>query len=207
LGATYAVNLDGGSSCGMYYKGQMIRGAGRALTNVLAVYVKPKASAARSDGPAAGDRSSNAVASAALPTAGASSAARHGGSSTAYRSDKSLRPPRGLDWRNGHKARPGVAFWAKGIRFWVRLPRRWEEESQIHLRSSRPLPKEWVLRVRIDQKAVETATELPVDITLKLADLDPMREHEWRINLLDADGKVLGHAERIFRMGQPARSR
>jgi len=34
-----------------------------------------------------------------------------------------------------------------------------------------------------------------------------MREHEWRINVLDGDGKVMGHVERIFRIGEPARSR
>jgi hypothetical protein len=40
LGAVYAVNLDGGSSCAMWYDGRTIKGAGRGLTNVLCVYVK-----------------------------------------------------------------------------------------------------------------------------------------------------------------------
>jgi len=40
LGAVYALNLDGGSSVGMYYQGRMIRRAKGSLTNVLGVYVK-----------------------------------------------------------------------------------------------------------------------------------------------------------------------
>lgn len=166
LGAIYAVNLDGGSSCGMYHQGRMIRGASRSLTNVLAVYVKPDP-----------------------------------------KPRKPLRPPRGLDWREGHSPPPGIAFWAKGIRFWVRLPRRWEPGSSIYLRSNKPLPEGWAVRVRIDQVAVETVSGLPADVTFDLASLDPMREHEWRINVLDGDGKVMGHVERIFRIGEPARSR
>jgi len=39
LGAQYAVNLDGGASAGMWCAGRMIRSPGRALTNVLCVYV------------------------------------------------------------------------------------------------------------------------------------------------------------------------
>ena len=42
LGAVYAINLDGGSSVGLYCEGRMIRGAGRSLTNVLAVYLRPE---------------------------------------------------------------------------------------------------------------------------------------------------------------------
>jgi hypothetical protein len=34
-----------------------------------------------------------------------------------------------------------------------------------------------------------------------------MREHEWRVNVMDADGKVVGHTERIFRMGEAGAGR
>ena len=176
LGAVYAVNLDGGSSCGMYYKGQMVRGAGRSLTNVLAVHLKQTASGAS-------DRSSQAE----------------------VKPRKPLRPPRGLDWRNGHNPRPGVKFAVKGIRFWARLPRRWEGEAVVHVRTNKPLPPGWVVRVRLDQQTVETLNALPADVTLNLTELDPMRDHEWRINVLGADGKVVGHVERVFKMGEAGR--
>jgi len=42
LGAVYAVNLDGGSSCAMWCDGRTLKGARRGLTNVLCVYVKPE---------------------------------------------------------------------------------------------------------------------------------------------------------------------
>lgn len=42
MGAIYAFNLDGGSSAAMWYRGSMIAGARRPLTNVLCVYVKPE---------------------------------------------------------------------------------------------------------------------------------------------------------------------
>ena len=41
LGAVYAVNLDGGSSCAMWHQGRTIKSAGRRLTNVLCVYLQP----------------------------------------------------------------------------------------------------------------------------------------------------------------------
>lgn len=162
LGTVYAVNLDGGSSCGMYYRGRMIRGAGRSLTNVLAVHLRQEA-----------------------------------------KPRPPLRPPRGLDWRKGHGPRPGVSFTVRGIRFYIRLPRRWEgETTAIHLRANRDLPPGWVARVRVDQEAVGTLSALPADAELDLSKLDPMGEHEWRVNVIDGDGKVLGHVERIFRIGQ-----
>jgi len=73
LGAIYAVNLDGGSSCGMYHQGRMIRGASRSLTNVLAVYVKPDP-----------------------------------------KPRKPLRPPRGLDWREGAQSAARHRLLGKG---------------------------------------------------------------------------------------------
>lgn len=42
MGAVYAVNLDGGSSVGLSYRGRSIVSPGRSLTNVLCVYVKPE---------------------------------------------------------------------------------------------------------------------------------------------------------------------
>jgi hypothetical protein len=42
MGAIYAFNLDGGSSSAMWYRGSMVAGAHRPLTNVLCVYVKPE---------------------------------------------------------------------------------------------------------------------------------------------------------------------
>lgn len=42
LGAVYAVNLDGGASCAMWCDGRTVKSAGRDLTNVLCVYVKPE---------------------------------------------------------------------------------------------------------------------------------------------------------------------
>ncbi len=44
LGAIYAVNLDGGSSVGLWYGGHTIASPGRNLTNVLCIQVKPEAS-------------------------------------------------------------------------------------------------------------------------------------------------------------------
>jgi len=41
LGAVYAINLDGGASAAMYYRGRTIRSPGRVLTNLLGVYLKP----------------------------------------------------------------------------------------------------------------------------------------------------------------------
>lgn len=38
LGCTDSINLDGGSSCGMYYRGTTVTSPGRDLTNVLLVY-------------------------------------------------------------------------------------------------------------------------------------------------------------------------
>jgi hypothetical protein len=43
LGAVYAVNLDGGSSVGLWYRGRTLASPRRSLTNVLCVYVKPQA--------------------------------------------------------------------------------------------------------------------------------------------------------------------
>ncbi len=45
LGARYAVNLDGGASCAMYYQGRTIKGAGRPLTNVLYITLGDKPAA------------------------------------------------------------------------------------------------------------------------------------------------------------------
>ncbi len=42
MGAIYAFNLDGGSSAGMYYRGQMPKTPGRPLTNILCVYLEPQ---------------------------------------------------------------------------------------------------------------------------------------------------------------------
>ncbi len=47
LGAVYAVNLDGGASCAMYYQGRTIKGAGRPLTNVLYITLCDKPAASR----------------------------------------------------------------------------------------------------------------------------------------------------------------
>jgi hypothetical protein len=166
LGAVYAVNMDGGSSCGMYYEGQMIRGAGRSLTNVLAVHVRHE-----------------------------------------VKPRKPLRRPRGLDWRNGHGPRPGVSLSVKGIRLYLQLPRKWEAEVSLHVRANKPLPAGWGVRVRLDQESVETLNALPAAVELDLSKLDPMREHEWRVNVLDAQEKVVGHVERIFRIGQSGAGR
>jgi len=43
LGAAYAVNLDGGASAAMWYRGRTIRMPKNRLTNILCVYVKPEA--------------------------------------------------------------------------------------------------------------------------------------------------------------------
>ncbi len=165
LGARYAINLDGGSSTGMYYQGRMVQGAKRALTNVLAVYVKPEA-----------------------PKRGP------------------LRPPRGLDWRSGHPARPVLRFSARELRISVRLPRTWEQQTSIYLKASRPLPEGWALRVQVDQKRAATANALPTEVALDLASLDPKAEHEIRINAVNADGRIMGHGERLFRMAKAAAS-
>jgi hypothetical protein len=45
LGAVYAVNLDGGSSVGLWYRGRALTAPRRNLTNVLCVYLKPEAQA------------------------------------------------------------------------------------------------------------------------------------------------------------------
>ena len=38
LGCSQAMNLDGGASMAMYYRGRTVLPAGRRLTNILAVY-------------------------------------------------------------------------------------------------------------------------------------------------------------------------
>ena len=47
LGALYAVNLDGGASTGMWYKGRVVRRPSRPLTNILCVYLKSVSAAPR----------------------------------------------------------------------------------------------------------------------------------------------------------------
>lgn len=42
MGAVYAINLDGGSSVGLSYRGRLTISPRRNLTNVLCVYVKPE---------------------------------------------------------------------------------------------------------------------------------------------------------------------
>jgi hypothetical protein len=159
LGAIYAINLDGGSSAGMYYQGRMIRTPRRSLTNVLGVYLK---SQPVPRGP--------------------------------------LRLPQGLDWRSGHRTRPVLTFSAKGLEISARLPRQWEARTSIYLKSNRPLAEGWALRVRIDQKTVATVNALPTEVALDLTNLNAQREHEIRINAVNAEGKTLGHGERLFRL-------
>jgi len=114
-----------------------------------------------------------------------------------------LLPPRGLDWRGGHRAPPVLAFLAEGIRFSLRLPQRWEEHIEVQVSANRPLPEGWALRVRIDQNLVTALGELPGVVPLDLTGLDPKREHELRVNVLNADGKLVGQLARLFRLGEP----
>jgi hypothetical protein len=159
LGAVYAVNLDGGSSQAMYYRGRMIVGAKRPLTNVLCVYVKPS------------------------PIA-----------------ETKLRPPRGVDWRTGHTARPSLAFAAGTVKIQARLPRKWEGEESVLISSNQPLPAGASLLVKLDDNVIATVTALPAEVPLNLTRL-PGPKHQLWLGVQDAEGTLLGRIDRIFKPG------
>lgn len=157
LGAVYAINLDGGSSCAMSYHGRTIKSAGRGLTNVLCVYVKPEPVRTRP-----------------------------------------LRPPRGLDWRAGHKQPPVTGFRAGDRKIWVELPRKWEGEQLLRISSDRPLAPGLKVKVCLTDALLDELDDLPATVRVNLAAY-PRPKHALWIGLVDAEGKTLGRLERILK--------
>jgi hypothetical protein len=117
-----------------------------------------------------------------------------------------LRPPRGLDWRAGHRERPVVRFSADDIQVDVRLPRRWEGETAIRVEANKPVPEGWAVCVHLDGRVIGLTGALPADLSIDLTGLNHEEKHSLRIRLLDAEGKSRGGTERIFRVGTWAAS-
>ncbi|MFB3880357.1 MAG: phosphodiester glycosidase family protein [Armatimonadota bacterium] len=115
-----------------------------------------------------------------------------------------LRPPRGLDWRSGHTARPGIGFRAGEMRVWVKLPRRWEGSQSLLITADRPLPAGWTLSAKLDGEPVGEASSLPAEIPLDLSGCHTPKHHLW-VGLLDDQGKTIGRVDRFFKPGTPGR--
>lgn len=113
-----------------------------------------------------------------------------------------LRTPRGLDWRGGHAKPPPppvMAFRAGEVQVFVELPREWRTEQSLRLRSDRPLPPGSAVCVQMDGRSVCLLGSLPAEAKVTV---DPTLrpKHKLWVGLVDADGKTLGSAYRIFRL-------
>lgn len=153
MGAVYAVNLDGGASCAMWYRGRSIKAAGRPLTNVLCVYVD-----------------------------------------SALAQTHTLRAPRGLDWRAGHKRPPSTGFRAGDLHVWIELPQTWEGEQTLRLSSNHSLPQGQSVKVYLNNKLVEQFAELPGAVKFNLYAINSPKHTLW-IGVVDSSGRVLGRLE------------
>jgi Phosphodiester glycosidase len=156
LGAVYAVNLDGGSSVGLWYEGQTVRAPGRDLTNVLCVYVRP-------EGP----------------------------------SRPLLRPPRGLDWRTGHKQPPLPGFRAAGLKVSVALPRDWEGEQVVRVTTDKPLPEGHSALLVLNDKVVATSETLPTDFRVNVH-ATRRYKHLLCVEIVDGSGHLLGRLQQTI---------
>jgi hypothetical protein len=120
-------------------------------------------------------------------------------------SQDALRPPRGLDWRGGHRPRPIVRFAAGEVRLSVTLPRRWEDGGETLIEADGQLPDGWSVIVLLDGSLALLADTLPVVMPLDTAHLRDRPRHSFCVRVLDGEGKAAADAERIFRVGEEAR--
>jgi len=120
---------------------------------------------------------------------------------------KPARPPRGLDWRAGHQKEPPapvIGFRAAGARVWAELPRQWGPEQTIEIRSDSPLPEQYTVSVQLDRRSICVLGALPAEVKVRIEGA-PRPKHKLWIGLLDADGKAVGSAYRIFHVaGSPS---
>jgi hypothetical protein len=115
---------------------------------------------------------------------------------------RQLRPPRGLDWRAGHRPRPTLSFTAGDLRVTAHLPRTWEGQQPVQVEADAPVPDGWTVSIWLDERPLAVSSELPFEFALDLAALPgPGPKHSLWIGILDREGKIVGRAERIFRPG------
>ncbi len=113
---------------------------------------------------------------------------------------KPARPPRGLDWRGGHQKQPTapvIGFRAAGARVWAELPRQWRQEQTIWIRSEGPLPQGHTVSVQLDRRSIGVLGALPAEVRVRIEGM-PRPKHKLWIGLLDANGKAVASAHRIF---------
>lgn len=115
-------------------------------------------------------------------------------------SPEKLRPPRGLDWRAGHSARPVVGFAVGALKVRAKLPRRWEGEESVLLSANQPLPEGARIVLKLDDEEIVSTTTLPSEVRVDFSRL-PGPKHQLWIGLLDVTGKTLGRVDRIFKPG------
>jgi len=111
-----------------------------------------------------------------------------------------LRPPRGLDWRDGHQPRPLLHFAAGDLKVSAKLPREWSGRQCVTVSADKPLPEGWRVSVRLDDEPVAVALRLPADLEIDLSNLNGPKHQIW-IEVLDDEGKAVGRIERIFKPG------
>ncbi len=117
-------------------------------------------------------------------------------------SRKPLRPPRGLDWRSGHRPRPVLHFAAGDVRVWAHLPREWAGKQSVIVEADALLPEGWLVSVRLDDEMTPTvsAKHLPAELHLDLSRLTAGKHRIW-IEILDGESRTVGGIERIFLLG------
>ncbi|HUU55023.1 MAG TPA: phosphodiester glycosidase family protein, partial [Armatimonadota bacterium] len=111
-----------------------------------------------------------------------------------------LRPPRGLDWRDGHQPRPVLHFAAGELKVTAKLPREWSGRQSVTVSADKPLPEGWRVSIRLDDEPVAVAARLPADLEIDLSSLNGPKHQLW-IEVLDDQGKAVGRTERIFKPG------
>ena len=112
-----------------------------------------------------------------------------------------LRPPAGLDWREGHEPRPALYFAAGDLKVTVQLPRRWSGKQSISVAADAPLPDGWSVVCRLDDSLpFASADQMPVDFPVDFSQLGGEKHQLW-VEVLNAEGTTLGRTERIFKLG------
>lgn len=112
-----------------------------------------------------------------------------------------LRPPRGLDWRGGHPARPVLTFSAGDLVVTVKLPRRPEGEQSISVDADRPLPEGWTIAFHLDQRPAGATQAFPAEFPIDFSTLKgPNPKHVIWIGVLDSEGKAVAGVQQIFKL-------
>jgi hypothetical protein len=112
-----------------------------------------------------------------------------------------LRPPGGLDWREGHEPRPVLHFAAGDLKVTVRLPRRWSEKQTISVTADKPLPDGWRVICRLDDDLpFASASRTPVDFPVDFSELRGEKHRLW-VEVRNAEADTIGRTERIFKLG------